>query len=220
MPFELRIIEIIAESIAYGLTLKTEDILSEFERVRQSSYSQITLGSLRQLAIIKTKADRHERNADLAHKAWLDLLTYDEDMIGLYLNQNQQKDSPDLSEVEFLLESSAKQLAEVCRAVYDLKDSIQTVESTTGFMLDAVRNHLLAFEIQINIITMGFGIGAFITAIYGMNLSSGLEEHPTCTRSCCRLFFGFVTASIIVEFDNYLNIKELITSFQSNISSF
>ena len=198
MPFELRIMEIIAESIAYGLTLKTEDILSEFETIRQNSYAQITVGSLRQLSIIKTKVDKHERNADLAHKAWLDLLTYDEDMIGLYLTKNQEQNAPDLTEIEFLLESCAKQLAEICRAVYDLKDSVQAVENTTGYMLDAVRNHLLAFEIQINIITMGFGIGAFITAIYGMNLYSGFEEHPQALFLVAICSSTFVVASVII----------------------
>jgi magnesium transporter len=198
MPFELRIMEIIAESIAYGLTLKTEDILMEFETVRESSYDQITLGNLRQLAIIKSKVDKHQRNADLAHKAWLDLLTYDEHMIGLYLTENREKHVSDLSEVELLLESCAKQMAEVCRSVYDLKDSVQTIESTTGFMLDAVRNHLLAFEIQINIITMGFGIGAFITAIYGMNLYSGIEEHPRALILVATFSSCFAIASIAI----------------------
>ncbi|CAF3878966.1 unnamed protein product [Rotaria sordida] len=178
MPFELQIMEIIGESIAYGLKLKTQDILMEFETIRQSSYARISIESLRELAFIKSKVDKHHRNADLAHQAWLDLLAYDEDMIGLYLTEYRKSDSSDLSEIELLLESCAKQIAEVCRSVYDLKDSVQNVEITTGFMLDAVRNQLLAFEIRINIITMGFGIGVFITAIYGMNLYSGIEEHP------------------------------------------
>ncbi|CAF1452249.1 unnamed protein product, partial [Rotaria sordida] len=178
MPFELQIMEIIGESIAYGLKLKTQDILMEFETIRQSSYARISIESLRELAFIKSKVDKHHRNADLAHQAWLDLLAYDEDMIGLYLTEYRKSDSSDLSEIELLLESCAKQIAEVCRSVYDLKDSVQNVEITTGFMLDAVRNQLLAFEIRINIITMGFSIGVFITAIYGMNLYSGIEEHP------------------------------------------
>jgi hypothetical protein len=198
IPFELRIMEIIGESIAYGLTLKTQDIHMEFETVRQSSYAQVTFGSLRQLAIIKSKVDKHQRNADHAHKAWLDLLAYDEDMIGLYLTENREMDPSDLNEVEFLLESCTKQLAEVCRSVYDLQDSVQNVESTTGFMLDAVRNSLLAFEIQINIITMGFGIGAFITAIYGMNLYSGLEEHPRALLLVASFSSCFAFAAIAV----------------------
>jgi magnesium transporter len=221
MPFELRIMEIIAESIAYGLTLKTQDILLEFETIRQNSYAQITVGSLRQLSFIKTKVDKHERNADNAHKAWLDLLTYDEDMIALYLTPNQGNDLPDLTEIEFLLESCAKQLAEVCRAIYDLKDSVQTVENTTGYMLDAVRNHLLAFEIQINIITMGFGIGAFITAIYGMNLSSGFEQHPRALLFVAAGSSMFVIASVMIgirQLFKYRRIK--LHRSNENISSF
>lgn len=221
MPFELRIMEILAESIAYGLTLKTEDILTEFQTIRQSSYAQITVGSLRQLAIIKTKVDKHERNADLAHKAWLDVLTYDEDMIGLYLTENENNELPDLSEVEFLFESCAKQLAEVCRAVYDLKDSVQTVENTTGYMLDAVRNHLLAFEIKINIVTMGFGIGAFITAIYGMNLSSGLEEHPRALFLVATCSSTFVIASVIIAIRQLFKYRRIkLHPSNENISSF
>ncbi|CAF1095999.1 unnamed protein product [Rotaria sp. Silwood1] len=198
MPFELQIIEIIGESIAYGLKLKTQDILMEFETIRQSSYARISIESLRELVFIKSKVDKHHRNADLAHQAWLDLLAYDQDMIGLYLTENRQSDSSDLNEVELLLESCAKQIAEVCRSVYDLKDSVQNIESTTGFMLDAVRNHLLAFEIQINIITMGFGIGAFITAIYGMNLYSGMEEHPRALLYVATISSCFAVTSIAI----------------------
>ncbi|CAF3682374.1 unnamed protein product [Rotaria sp. Silwood1] len=197
-PFELQIIEIIGESIAYGLKLKTQDILMEFETIRQSSYARISIESLRELVFIKSKVDKHHRNADLAHQAWLDLLAYDQDMIGLYLTENRQSDSSDLNEVELLLESCAKQIAEVCRSVYDLKDSVQNIESTTGFMLDAVRNHLLAFEIQINIITMGFGIGAFITAIYGMNLYSGMEEHPRALLYVATISSCFAVTSIAI----------------------
>jgi hypothetical protein len=65
-------------------------------------------------------------------------------------------------------------------------------------MLDAVRNHLLAFEIQINIITMGFGIGAFITAIYGMNLYSGIEEHPRALILVATFSSCFAIASIAI----------------------
>ncbi|CAF3953717.1 unnamed protein product [Rotaria sordida] len=198
MPFELQITEIIGESIAYGLKLKTQDIIMEFEKIRRSSYARISIESLRKLAFIKSNVDKHHRNADLAHQAWLDLLAYDEDMIGLYLTENRQSDSSDLSEIELLLESCAKQIAEVCRLVYDLKDSVQNVESTTGFMLDAVRNELLALEIRINIITMGFSIGAFITAIYGMNLYSGIEGHPRALLFVATISSCFAITSIAI----------------------
>jgi hypothetical protein len=209
MPFELRIMEIIGESIAYGLKLKTQDFLMEFDKVRQSSYAQVTLGSLREFALIKSKVDKHQRNADLAHQAWVDLLTYDDDMIRMYLNENRERDSSDLTEVELLLESCTKQMAEVCRSIYDLKDSIHITESTTGFMLDAVRNQLLAFEIQINIVTMGFGIGAFITAIYGMNLYSGLEEDPRALIAVAAFSSCFAIAAIAMGIHRLIKYRKI-----------
>ncbi|CAF1533653.1 unnamed protein product [Rotaria sordida] len=129
--------------------------------------------------------------------------------MGLYLTENRQSDSSDLSDVELILESCAKQIAEVCRSIYDLKDSVQTVESTTGFMLDAVRNHLLAFEIQINIITMGFGIGAFITAIYGMNLYSGMEEHPRALIYVATISSCFAITSVVIGIHRLLKYKRV-----------
>ncbi len=91
-------------------------------------------------------------------------------MIGTYLTDNRKRDISDYIQIELLLEASRKQMAEVRRSISDLSDSVHTLESATGFMLDAVRNELLAFEIRINIVTMGLGMGAFIAGIYRMVL--------------------------------------------------
>ncbi|CAF1353116.1 unnamed protein product [Rotaria sordida] len=81
---------------------------------------------------------------DLAHKPIIAVLAHDEDMIGMYLTDNRKRDIFDHTQAELLLEASTKQTAEVRRSI---SDSVHTLESATGFMLDAVRNELLAFEI-------------------------------------------------------------------------
>ena len=96
----------------------------------------------------------------------------------MYLTDQRQRQLSDHIEAELLLEACAKQMAEVRRSISDLSDSVHTLESATGFMLDAVRNELIAFEIKINIVTMGLGLGALIAGIYGMNLSNGFETNP------------------------------------------
>jgi len=179
IPFEFRLTEINLEIITNRLKLKTNDLLIEFKNVRERAYNRITIGSLRELALLKEKIDKYKRNADLAHQAILDVLAHDEDMIGMYLTDNRQRDISDHIQVELLLEACTKQMAEVRRSISDLSDSVHTLESATGFMLDAVRNELLAFEIKINIITMGLALGAFIAGIYGMNLTNGFEQSTT-----------------------------------------
>ena len=178
IPFEFQMSEINLETIGNGLRNKTNDLLNEFRNVRESAYQRITISSLRELALLKEKIDKYKRNAELAHQAIIDVLAHDEDLIEMYLSDQRQRDLSDHIEAELLLEACAKQMAEIKRSISDLSDSVHTLESATGFMLDAVRNELIAFEIKINIITMGLGLGALIAGIYGMNMNNGLEQHP------------------------------------------
>ncbi|CAF4564740.1 unnamed protein product, partial [Rotaria magnacalcarata] len=79
----------------------------------------------------------------------------------MYLTDNRKRDIADHTQVELLLEACTKEMAEVRRSISDLSNSVRTIESAIGFILNAVLNELLTFEIKINIIMMGFGIGAF-----------------------------------------------------------
>lgn len=178
IPFEFQLTEINLDSIAYDLQKRTSQMAIEFKNVREHAYHQITVGSLRDLAQLKERVDQHKRNIDSSAKAILDLLAHDEDLIGMYLSDPKQRDLSDHIQAELLLEASAKQMAELLRSISDLSDSVQTLESAIGFILDTVRNDLLAFEIRINILTMGLAIGAFVGGIFGMNLLNGYEQQP------------------------------------------
>ena len=198
IPFEFRIVEINLEAVYNGLMTKANDLLAEFKIVRERAYTRITIGSLRELALLKEKIDKYKRNADLAHQAILDVLAQDEDMVGMYLTDKRRRDLSDHMQIELLLEACTKQMAEARRSISDLSDSVHTLESATGFMLDAVRNELIGFEIRINIITMGLAIGALIAGICGMNLSHGFEQAPYSFyiipgATCC-----FMTGSMVV----------------------
>jgi magnesium transporter len=194
VPFEFRITEINLEIVANGLKLKTNELLIQFKNLRERAHTRVTVGTLRELVLLKEKVDKYKRNSDLAHQAIIDVLAHDEDMIGMYLTDNRKRDISDHIQAELLLEACTKQMAEVRRSITDLSDSVHTLESATGFMLDAVRNELLAFEIRINIATMGLGLGAFIAGMYGMNLTNGMEHNP----SAFYVVFGTSTFLITV----------------------
>ncbi|UJR29418.1 hypothetical protein I4U23_010630 [Adineta vaga] len=210
IPFEFRITEINLEAVANGLRLKGHELLIEFHNVRERAYSRITIGSLRELALLKEKVDKYKRNADLAHQAIVDVLAHDEDMIGMYLTDTRKRDLSDHIQVELLLEACTKQMAEVRRTISDLSDSVHTLESATGFMLDAVRNELLSFEIRINIITMGLGMGAFIAGIFGMNLTNGIEQNPYAfyaITGTSTILIGGVIAMAFIRLLKYRKIR-------------
>jgi magnesium transporter len=219
IPFEFRITEINLETVANGLKLKSNELLIQFKNVRERAYSRITVGILRELILLKEKIDKYKRNAELAHQAILEVLAHDEDLIGMYLTDNRQRDLADHIQAELLLEACAKQMAEVRRSISDLSDSVRTLESATGFMLDAVRNELLTYEITINIITMALGTGALIAGIYGMNLSNGFEQSPytfyivTGTTLC---FISGIVAVGIMKLFRYRKVR-LHRSHKTNI---
>ena len=210
IPFEFRITEINLEAVAHQLNLRANELLSEFKNVRERAYTRITVGSLRELALLKEKADQHKRNSDLAHRAITDVLAQDEDMVGMYLTDKRQRDISDHIQIELLLEACTKQMAEVRRLISDLADSIRTLENATGFMLDAVRNDLIGFEIRINIISMGLGLGAFVAGLYGMNFAHGFEESPyafyvVTGTTCC--FIAGITAVGMIRLLRYRKIR-------------
>ena len=76
-------------------------------------------------------------------------------------------------------------------------------------MLDAVRNELLAFEIRINIITMGFGLGALIAGIYGMNLYNGLEQHPYAFYIVSGSSVVFITGIVAFAFQKLVSYRKV-----------
>lgn len=68
-----------------------------------------------------------------------------------------------------------------------LEHRIQNTESLVMLKLDATRNHLLAVDVLFGLITVSLTLGMYITAGFGMNLQSGLEETPGVFAS---IFFG------------------------------
>ena len=209
IPFEFHLSEINLESIAENLRTKTYELLSEFENVRERAYARINVASLRELVLLKERVDKHKRNADLAHKAIVDVLAHDEDLIGMYLTDARPRQLAEHVQIEFLLEASTKQMAEVCRPISDLSDSLQTLENSIGFMLDAVRNELLAFEIRINIITMGLGVGAFIAGVFGMNFATGLETHPSAFYLLTGTSICLMSAIIALSMNRLLRYRKI-----------
>ena len=58
----------------------------------------------------------------------------------------------------------------------------QTIESSQEIItlnLDATRNRIIRLNLYIAMGTLGFSFSATVAGIFGMNLVSGLEEHPT-----------------------------------------
>ena len=72
-----------------------------------------------------------------------------------------------------------------------------------------LRNELLAFEIRINIVTMGFDLIAFIARIYGMNLTNGFEQNPYAFYAVAGTTLCFIGGAIAIAFVRLLRYRKV-----------
>ncbi|MES1906895.1 MAG: hypothetical protein MHM6MM_000122 [Cercozoa sp. M6MM] len=111
-----------------------------------------------------------------------ELLKNDEDMSQMYLTHYREhghaRDISDHDELELLLEHFVSELEEVHEDLENMRDSVYNVEKAVRLQLDRQRNEILKFDLRLQVIGTAAAVSAFGAGVFGMNLLSGLEEHP------------------------------------------
>ncbi|KXN91819.1 Mitochondrial inner membrane magnesium transporter mrs2 [Leucoagaricus sp. SymC.cos] len=122
-----------------------------------------------------------KNRARLVEEALEEVLAQDEDLNAMYLSDrknNVERPSHDHEELELLLESFSKQVEEIVNEAESIESNVQSTQEIAELILDSNRNALLALDLKVSIATMGLGTGALVAGLFGMNLTSRLEEHP------------------------------------------
>ena len=79
-------------------------------------------------------------------------------------------------EVELLFESYLNALSSLQAALETVEYSIDSSERFVAQRLSSQRNGLLRLDVTFTVITAAISLCSFITGVFGMNLSSGVEE--------------------------------------------
>jgi magnesium transporter len=140
---------------------------------------------------------KFHQKCNLVRLAIEDVLENDEALIGLYLTESTydicrvvsfstlgltvgrqgiQRDLSNHDEAELLLETYYNQCNEIVQQAERVISNVKNTEEIINIMLDANRNSLMLTELKVTIGTLGFTIGMFFTALYGMNLLNFIEE--------------------------------------------
>ena len=69
-------------------------------------------------------------------------------------------------------------LAEIANNVAQVSSNIASTQVILNIILDSQRNRLIIYELKATLATAGISAGAFVASMFGMNLTSGLEEAP------------------------------------------
>jgi len=123
-------------------------------------------------------------------------LRVDDDLNAMYLTDKKNniiRELQDHEELEVLLESFTKQVEEIVNEAENIQSNVQSTQEIVELILDSNRNALLALDLQVSIATLGVGSGALIAGLFGMNLTSHMEEHTYA-------FYGMSAASAALAF--------------------
>lgn len=197
LPYEFRALEAVLLSAITSLEKEFEGVKKPVVRVLRDLEEDIDRDKLRMLLIFSKKLGTFEQKAKLVRDAIDEVLEADDDLADMYLTEKShdlKRGEDDHTEVEMLLESYHKLCDEIVQESGNLVSNIRNTEemfviplsliipSTTltshsiKAILDANRNSLMLLDLKFSIGTLGIGSGAFIAALYGMNLKNFIEE--------------------------------------------
>ncbi|OBT85834.1 hypothetical protein VE02_06019 [Pseudogymnoascus sp. 03VT05] len=179
LPYEFRALEAVLISVTSGLEGEFETVRGPVVRVLRELEEDIDRDKLRHLLIYSKKLGTFEQKAKLVRDAIDELLEADDDLASMYLTEKTHdllRGEDDHTEVEMLLESYHKVCDEIVQASGNLVSNIRNTEEIVKAILDANRNALMLLDLKFSIGTLGIGSGAFIAALYGMNLKNFIEE--------------------------------------------
>ncbi|KAI9853242.1 MAG: magnesium ion transporter [Vezdaea acicularis] len=179
LPYEFRAIEAVLISVTSALEGEFEGVREPVVRVLRELEEDIDRDKLRHLLIYSKKLGTFEQKAKLVRDAIDELLDADDDLAAMYLTEKAkggQRGEDEHTEVEMLLESYHKVCDEIVQASGNLVSNIRNTEEIVKAILDANRNSLMLLDLKFSIGTLGIGSGAFIAALYGMNLKNFMED--------------------------------------------
>lgn len=135
-----------------------------------------------------------------------ELLTTDSDMADLYLTESRL--AHDHEEVELLLEAYTADLVEIELEVSAMMAQIEDTMELINTHLNGQRNRIIRLSLVMDMCALTACCGAMVGSAFGMNLTSGVENHPLAfyyvTFGTCAAMVGVLTV-LSIRFKRQLN---------------
>ncbi|KAI0030235.1 Mg2+ transporter protein cora-like protein [Vararia minispora EC-137] len=179
LPYEFRALESVFLSVVGALEAEMVFIRNLVGGLLAELEDDIDHDRFKRLLHYSRRLTSFQNRAKLVQQALEEVLEQDEDMNAMYLTEslkNSSRTTSDHSELEVLLESFAKQVEEIVNEAENTQSNVQSTQEIVELLLDSNRNALLALDLKVSIATMGIGVGTLIVGLFGMNLTSHLEE--------------------------------------------
>lgn len=181
LPYEHRALESILVDTANALEEEMGFIRRLVKNLLQNLETDINRENLRKLLHYSRRLAGFQGRAKSIKSAFDELLDSDEDLSAMYITDKlngRPRALHDHAQLELLLESFTKQVEEIVSEIDTTAANMQSTQEIAELMLDSGRNALLALDIKVSIATLGIGTGALVAGLFGMNLTTTLEDSP------------------------------------------
>lgn len=182
LPYEFRALESILASVLDALRSELNWLRLVVSDLLEVLEDDIDREKLRMLLQISRKLNGFLSRSRGVKNAVTEVLESDEDMALMYLSDAQsgkaRTEKNNLSELELLLESFEKQVEEVVAEIEQIYANVNNTQEIVELILDSNRNRLLALDLRTSIITLGVSAATLFVGLFGMNLTSHLEDNP------------------------------------------
>ncbi|KAG2003498.1 magnesium ion transporter Mrs2 [Coprinopsis cinerea AmutBmut pab1-1] len=181
LPYEFRAIESIMLSVLSALEAEMVFIRNLVGGLLAEMEDNIDRDRFKRLLHYSRRLVSFKNRAQLVEEAIDEILTQDEDMNAMHLTDKKNgvtRAVNDHEDLETLLESFSKQVEEIVNEAETIEANVQSTQEIVELILDSNRNALLTLDLKVSIATLGIGTGALVAGLFGMNLTSHLEEHP------------------------------------------
>ena len=209
--FILSIIEYIIDILIKDGERKVNEFNRSFEFNIKKNYKNSSL-KFKDLYFINIETnDLYELYSDI-----IELLQYllenNDDLDGI-INICDEKNKQLIEELENILENGINILKDLINDFKNIQNKIDNYKNITEIHLDSVRNNIAILTVNIEFMSLLFSFGAFISSIFGMNLSNEMEELDGGTYmifSICIMFMSFMGYVYLRRYKNYIGINNTL----------
>ena len=182
LPYEFRALESILASVLDALRSELSWLRIVVDDLLEALEDDIDREKLRMLLQISRKLNGFLSRSRGVKVAVTEVLENDGDMALMYLTDAQKghlkTEKSNLEDLELLLESFEKQVEEVISEIDQICANVNNTQEIVELILDSNRNRLLTLDLGTSIVTLGVSAATLFVGLFGMNLTSHLEEHP------------------------------------------
>ncbi|KAL1915763.1 uncharacterized protein VTP21DRAFT_6522 [Calcarisporiella thermophila] len=181
LPFEFRALEAIFISVISCLHSELDVLENLITDLLARLEENIDKESLKALLQYSKKLTRFEQKALGVRNAIVEVLEQDDDLAAMYLTEKKEgrpRTEQQHEEIELLLESYLKQTDEIVNVAARLHHHIQSTEEVVNIMLDANRNAIMIYDLQLTVATLGVATSGVVAGLYGMNVENFIEKSP------------------------------------------